>query len=561
MRFAAICVLALAFFAGLPLLATQNRDEISQTPEQQKVDAIFSSFDKPDSPGCAIGVIRNGWFAYRHGYGMGSLEMQAPLTPASVFYMGSVSKQFTAASVVLAAEHGLLSLDDDVRKYIPELPDYGTPITLREMLHHTSGLRDFLGLLELSGRHGEDIHSKAEMLDLIVRQKGLNNKPGDEYIYSNTNYFLAGIVVERVSKKTLAEFAAESIFKPLGMADTRFYEDRSVVVVGRVAAYSAGEGGKFNVDWSTNYDTVGAGGLMSSVDDLMKWDQNFYQNKLGKGTLVKELQTRGTLNNGKIIDYALGLQMSTYRGLPMVEHDGALFGYRTAIVRFPEQKFSVICLCNLGSAGPETLAHKVADIYLANELKPEAGAEAVKNGSNGLSGSNGEKFPEAATFAGRYEDPRSHWVFNFTAVDGNLHGWDGTLRRTGANRFKDLGNDDMTFTEANGTMKLVLDMGGNVLFEGSRVKEVKPSDAEVAAFAGVYRSEELDATYNLTAEKGDLVLKIGWNPPVTFKALSADEFENDEFGVLVFRRGAGGRVAGFDLFAGRDRNIGFEKVK
>lgn len=553
MRFAAMFVLTLAFLVLPTVVAAQNPDEANQTPEQQKVDGVFAGYDKPDSPGCAVGVIRNGFFTYRHGYGMASLELQAPLSSASVFYMGSVSKQFTAASLVLAAEQGLLSLDDDVHKYMPELPDYGNPITLREMLHHTSGLRDFLGLLELSGRHGEDIHSKAEMLDLIVRQKGLNNKPGDEYIYSNTNYFLLGLVVERVSKKPLSAFAEENIFKPLGMEWTRFFDDRSVVVPGRVAAYSAASGGKFEVDWSTNYDTVGAGGLMSSVNDLLAWDRNFYQNKLGKGTLIKEMQTRGVLNNGKPIDYTLGLEISTYRGLPTVEHAGGLFGYSTEILRFPDQKFTVVCLCNLASAGPTGLATKVADIYLAKDLKPEAAQDG--------NGSSNEKFPDPGSFAGKYEDPRSHWVFAFTASDGNLHGWGQALRRTGVNRFKDLSGHDMTFTEANGTMKVVLDMDGTPLFEGYKVKEQKVSESELVAFGGTYRSEELDAVYKLSAEKDGLVLRIGWNPPVTFTAISKDEFENDGFGVLVFRKSASGGVSGFGLYADRDRNIGFEKVK
>lgn len=554
MRFAVVFALSLVFLVTPSVVAAQNSDEANETPEQKKVDGIFAAFDKPDSPGCAVGVIRDGMFLDRHGYGMASLELQAPLTPASVFYMGSVSKQFTAASMVLAQEQGLLSLDDDVRKYIPELPDYGTPITLREMLHHTSGLRDFLGLLELSGRHGEDIHSQAEMLNLIVRQKALNNKPGNEYIYSNTNYFLAGIVLERVSKKPYSEFAAENIFKSLGMADTRFYDDRSVVVQGRVAAYSAGKDGKFDVDWSTNYDTVGAGGLMSSVDDLLAWDQNFYHNKLGKGTLIKELQTRGVLNNGERLDYALGLEISTYRGLPTVEHAGGLFGYSTEILRFPEQKFTVVCLCNLASAGPAGLANKVADIYLAKDLKPEAAPQAAN-------GSSSEKFSDPVPFAGKYEDPRSHWVFAFTASDGDLHGWGQPLRRTGVNRFKDLSGHDMTFTEANGTMKLVLDMHGTPLFEGYKLKELKVSESDLAAFAGTYRSEELDAVYKLSVEKDGLMLRIGWNPPLMLTPIAPNEFENDEFGVLVFRKGASGGVSGFGLYADRDRNIGFEKMK
>src|SRR3984957_7769771 len=282
MRFAAI----LAIFLTLPVGVPPGLGADSK----ERVDQIFAGYAKSDSPGCALGVIQDGNFIYRKGYGMGSLELGVPLSPQSVFYMGSVSKQFTAASVVLAAEQGFLSLDDDVRKYVPELPDYGRAIAVREMLPHTSGFRDFLTLLYLSGRHDSDLHSKEEMIALIVRQKGLNNVPGDEFVYSNTNYFLLGEIVKRATKKALAEFAAENIFQPLRMAHTRFYDDHTFVLPGRVPAYDPGSNGSFLVDWSTNYDTVGAGGLMSSVDDLLLWDKNFYQNSLGQGRLLEELQ-------------------------------------------------------------------------------------------------------------------------------------------------------------------------------------------------------------------------------------------------------------------------------
>src|SRR5260370_27081097 len=219
MRFAAIATTCPAFVIEFPALAAQV--------SPQRVDRTFAAYDKPGSPGCALGVIRDVNFIYRKAYGAASLELGVPLSPQSVFYMGSVSKQFTAASVVLAAEQGFLSLDDSVRRYIPELPDYGHAITLRQMLHHTSGFRDFETLLYLSGRQGSDLHSKDEMIDLIARQKGLNNVPGDDFIYSNTNYFLLGEVVNRATKKSLAEFAAENIFQPLGMVHTRFYDDHT----------------------------------------------------------------------------------------------------------------------------------------------------------------------------------------------------------------------------------------------------------------------------------------------------------------------------------------------
>lgn len=270
-------IVILALLAGFIL-----RPDATAEDNSKKVDQVFAAYEKPGSPGCALGVIQDGNFIYRNGYGMGSLELGVPLSSQSVFYMGSVSKQFTAASVVLAAEQGFLSLDDNVRKYIPELPDYGRPITLRQMLHHTSGLRDFLTLIGLAGRDAGEVHSEAEIIDLIGRQKDLNNIPGEEWLYSNTNYFLLGVVVKRATKKSLAEFASDNIFKPLGMAHTRFYDDHTQILPGRVAAYDPGKDGEFLVDWSTEYDIVGAGGLMSTVDDMLLWDRNFYANALEK---------------------------------------------------------------------------------------------------------------------------------------------------------------------------------------------------------------------------------------------------------------------------------------
>src|SRR5580693_7463299 len=373
----------------------------------RKVDQVFAAYDKTDTPGCALGIVRDGEFIYKKGYGTASLELGVPLTPESVFYMGSVSKQFTAASVVLAAEQGYLSLDDDVRKYVPEIPSYGKTITLREMLHHTSGLRDILGLLLLAGRNFEDIHPTPELLDLLSRQKALNYQPGDEFLYSNTNYFLMSVVIRRATGKPLSQFAEENIFKPLGMTHTGFYDDHSVVVPGRVPAYAPRPAGGFRIDWSTNFDKIGDGGLMSSVDDLLQWDRNFYANKLGKGTLLKEMQTQGLINNGKQIEYALGLFISTYRGLPIEEHGGALFGYRTELLRFPQQKFSVITLCNVGTSNPGRLSNQVADIYLEGQLAPNRPVDIAAQ-------------VDPKPFTGQYRNAESHSVMDVSVVDGDL---------------------------------------------------------------------------------------------------------------------------------------------
>lgn len=530
--------------------AKEMPNRLAQDIPSPKVDQIFSDYDTAGSPGCSLGVIRDGNFVYRKSYGLASLELGVPLSPQSVFYMGSVSKQFTAASVVLAAEHGYLSLDDDVRKYIPELPDYGHVITLQQMIHQTSGFRDFYTLLGLSGHDAVDFNSPEEIFNIVVRQRGLNNVPGDEWIYSNTNYFLLGIVVKRATKKSLSAFAADNIFRPLGMSHTLFYDDHTVVVPGRVAAYDPAPHDSFRVDWSTTFEVVGAGGLMSSVDDLLLWDKNFYANRLGKGTLLQELQRPGVLNDGNKISYAMGLDLGNYRGLPIVEHGGALFGYRTEILRFPEQKFSVICLCNVADAVPENLARKVADLYLADKLQL---------GASALNPSRNNNFPDPAEFAGKYLDPRTHLMYTFTSSNGSLMAWGAVLRRINANQFYDLGSDVITFESLKGTMHAKLDLKGETYFSGSRIQGLHLGEPVLASYIGRFRSTELDAVYDVSLEQDTLTLRNRSNPPQKLTPIAKDEFDAGDIGRIVFEWDAGGRVFGFRVFTQDARGITFKK--
>ena len=514
----------------------------------QGIRQLFAAYDKPNSPGCSVGVIRDGKFLYRESYGAASLELGVPLTSQSVFYMASVSKQFTAASVVLAAEQGRLALDDDVRKYIPELPDYGHPITLRQMLHHTSGLRDFLSLVYLSGRDISNLASSGEVLKLIVRQKGLNNVPGAEFIYSNSNYFLLGVVIQRATKKSLAEFAAQNIFQPLGMAHTLYYDDNTLVVPGRVAAYDPGENGKYKVDWSTTYDIVGGGGLMSTVDDLLLWDNNFYADKLGKGGLIRELSNRGVLNDGKQINYAMGLWLGTYRGAQTVEHSGGTFGYRTELLRFPLQHFSVIALCNVSNANVEGLSRQVAALFLGWDT------------SAGTQGS-GQRNPS------RPRAVRRHVSRSPNACRLHLHGcgrkltaWGSALRRFGPNQFNDLVGNPITFEEKNSVMSARLDLEGETYFAGNKVRALQLSQAALNAFAGEYRSDELDANYKLTVEQGNLTLKIRDQVPIKLNSISPAEFQAGDLGTIVFHTDTRHRISELTLFSQAARGITFRKV-
>ncbi len=358
--------------AGILTVNVVSAEKASSADEKNTaaVDEIFADLAKPGSPGCALGVYRNGNIIYAKGYGMANLESNVPITPSSVFDIGSTSKQFTAASILLLEKQGKLSVNDDVRKYIPELPDYGKKITILLLLNHISGLRDYLALMELAGTNTDSVTTDDDALALVVRQKTLNFEPGSEWLYSNTGFFLLSVIVKRVSGKTLREFATENIFAPLEMTHTQYRDDHTSLISNRAMAYDRKEqGNSYALDVSY-FEQTGDGAVHTSVEDLQKWDENFYSARIGGKDFLAAIQERGKLNSGKILDYAKGLFIEDYRGLPTVSHGGAWGGYRAELLRFPEQHFSVACLCNLGNENPTKRAHAVADVYLAVSMKP-----------------------------------------------------------------------------------------------------------------------------------------------------------------------------------------------
>jgi CubicO group peptidase (beta-lactamase class C family) len=350
-------------------LAFSAPSSAQERQRTSRVDSVFAVYDNTRSPGCAVGVIQDGEFIFTRGYGMANLDLGVPIAPTSVFRIGSTSKQFTAASVVLLALEGKLSLEDDVRRFLPELPDYVTPITIRHLLNHTSGIRDYLRLMFLAGKRDDDFYTEEDALSMISRQEELNFTPGNEFLYSNSGYFLLSQIVARVSGTTLREYAAENIFRPLGMTHTHFHDDHNEVVPDRASGYAPTNNGSYRISMTT-LDMVGDGGVFTTVEDLRHWDANFYDQKVGGGQLVQALLERGVLNNGDTLDYALGLSRSTYRRLPTVRHGGAFVGFRAEMLRFPTERFTVICLCNSSTTNPSRLANRVADIFLDDRLAP-----------------------------------------------------------------------------------------------------------------------------------------------------------------------------------------------
>jgi CubicO group peptidase (beta-lactamase class C family) len=341
--------------------------------DPRKLDSIFGRFSTPGSPGCALGVMRDGRLAYAKGYGLASVELGIPITPTTVFDLGSVSKQFTALAVVLLAQDGKLSLDDEIQKYVPEVPRYAQPVTLRHLLHHTSGIRDYIDLLSWSGVQEESVTGDREALELLARQQAPNFAAGAEYLYSNSGFFLLSVVVRRASGRSLRQFAAERIFAPLGMSHSFFLDQHAEIVPGKAGSYASARDGGFRLALA-NWEQTGDGGVQTTVEDLLRWENNFSSGTVGGTAALRELETTGVLNDGKPISYALGLVVDTYRGLPRVSHGGSWAGFRAQLTRFPSQHLAISVLCNLASAGPGLFAQRVADLLLADAFSAPAPA-------------------------------------------------------------------------------------------------------------------------------------------------------------------------------------------
>lgn len=419
--------MALASFLALlapALLAAQGT-----TPLERRVDSVFAAFSRSNTPGCAVGVDRDGAPALRRAYGMANLESGTPFTTATISESGSTAKQFVAAGLVMLALDGVLSLSDDVAKWVPEVKGVGKRITVRQLLSHTSGLPDRYTLHDAQGRPaGEVDHPMAEVLDIVSRMRDLNFDPGEDYLYSNTGYVVAVAVLERASGQSLQAFTDARIFRPLGMTNTRWREDHRVVVPGRAAAYSGNLANGFRNDHPFTR-VFGSGGLLLTIDDFLKWSHAFQRGEGRWRAIGDSLSAVIRLNDGTAITYGLGVTTDDWRGLRRVSHTGSTGGYRAALYRFPQQAVSVALLCNIGAANPGGLATSVAAIVLGDALEPVraevAPAIAV--------------LPEAlAALAGRYHAPFNEDVAVLEVRNGQLvDSLTGTVMiPLGADRFR-----------------------------------------------------------------------------------------------------------------------------
>jgi CubicO group peptidase (beta-lactamase class C family) len=528
-----------AALLALPLSLTAQQPDLARV-----ADTVFARWNSTHTPGCAVGVAREGEVLLTRGYGMANLETGTAITPETIFESGSVAKQFTATAVVLLALDGKLDLDEPARKYFPELPDYGRPLTIRHLLTHTSGLREWSSLVAAEGwARGSRAHDQATLLDAVFRQKRLNYPVGDHYSYSNSGYALAMALVERVSGKSFPEFTRERIFQPLGMTHTQWRDDYTRLVPGRAQAYTRRDDA-----WHLAMpfeDVVGPGGMLTTVGDWLIWNQALTDKTLG-AALVDSLHRRGRLTSGREINYALGLFVQSYRGVPEIAHSGSTAGYSTYLARYPDRgNLSIAVLCNSTEARPAAGVRALADRLITDFPAPAAldttaldTAAFVRYQGLYRSERANTALEVTPTMAGQFRTLPGGWLWS-----ANGARWQIELGPAG----RPLG------------LRVAQPDGDTVRFSYVAEKSWSPTPADLAAFAGTYRNDEVRATYVLSVKGDSLTLSPRAGQVLTLLPTFPDAFSVRGRGVW-FTRDRRGRVTTMHVSEGRMWDLVFARV-
>jgi CubicO group peptidase (beta-lactamase class C family) len=541
------------FSLFLPIVLAGEQDRL------KPIDAIFEPWNNTSGPGAAVSVIQGGKLVFEKGYGLANLEYDIPIKPDTIFHVASVSIQFTAMALVLLEQDHKLSIDDDIHKYLPELPDYGHPITIRNLLQHTSGIRDQWQTLGLAGWSLEDVITQDQILRMLFRQKELNFIPGAEHLYSNGGYTLAAEIVTRVSGKPFPEFCSERIFKPLGMTHTHFHQDLHQLVKNRSYSYS-GTSGAYTAA-PLNYANVGATSLFTTATDLTKWLDNFRDPIVGGKAAIARLTEQAVLADGKKIDYALGVSVGKYRGLPTISHSGGDAGYRSYVCWYPDQQLGIAVVSNLGSFNPGMVANKVAAVYLESKMTPEP----VKAERTFIS----VEPMILKTFTGTYPLPQIGQTLVTVVKEGKLFAAGAIeppleMKAVSPSSFYvESLSADIAFTPApNGGMRVKITQPGAVN-EGVRAagSPTPKADPDFQAYVGTYWSDELETQYSFSIDKGKLIATHAHHGVIILTPQTEDSFKSDKWFMadVRFIRDGEGRVTAVTLGGGRIRGIRFAK--
>jgi CubicO group peptidase (beta-lactamase class C family) len=557
----------LGILAGLPLCAAHAAASAPAAAKIVRAKALLASFERSGEPGCVVGVSKGGSWLFKGAFGLANLEDRAPNSPELIFGVASVTKQFTAAAAAIAAHRGYFSLDDDIRKYLPEIPDYGVPITIRDLIHHTNGLRDHGRLVGLTGKpHG--FPSMKSRVALLARQRATNFPAGTEFRYGNTGYLFLAEIIERTTGRPLAQFAQENIFAPLGMTQT-YFGVKTRGVKGRAIPYSHEPAGWRNTDEDFGVAAdYGSGGILTTLDDYAKWANNLFaaDSKLpGGAELTQRLRAPGRLQDGTPVPYGFGLRLDPYRGHALVSHSGSGAGYKALAMMFPESALGVFGFCNNGVyAQPVVMAF--ADLFL--DLPPEDPAQA---GSAALDLSPGQ----LQKFAGTYREPALRLPMIVKAgrssltIDGDAITYE--FKPIAPTRFRNEENIVIEFDGAQGgATRYLKQIQGRKYGTGrfERIDVVAPTRQQLSDYAGDYFSAELSATYRFSIEQGRLHARIldaeAGVMPFDVQAMLRDEFVCiQEQHAFRFVRAAGGTISGFDLTHqfGWITDLRFERVR
>lgn len=529
----------------------------AQLPDStvKKIDALFKSLNNK-TPGCAVAVSKNGEVIFQKGYGMANLEYNIQITPKTIFHIASISKQYTAFCMLLLEKEGKLSLDDDIRKYLDFVPDFGYKITIRQLINHTSGLRDQWQLLANAGWQLDDVITQQQIVKIISMQKDLNFKPGDEYMYCNTGYTLMAEIVKKVSGLTLREYTDKNIFKPLGMLDTHFHDNYKELVPGRAYSYSQAPGRFENAVLS--YSTVGATSLMTTVIDQLKWMNNFTTGTVGGKDLIEKMKVQGILNDGRKIVYANGVVVNEYKGWKTVGHNGSDAGFATYSVIFPEIGIDVVMFANSYFNDPGDKSFKLVDILVEEKKGSAPPSKIVKTDS---------AFQKK--FVGRYYSARDD-IMNIVWRDGKLR-WgtlapvrDLPLNKTGDNRYSATDNGTTVILDpklSGDTIRSFLLQTPDKTIEMKRLPTTPWPEME--DFPGRYYNKEIEAFYTVVLKDGRLTMEHRKYPIQPMRVVAPDHFELNSWWMdhIVFLRDASGKVTGFEVNSSRVMHLKFEKVE
>jgi CubicO group peptidase (beta-lactamase class C family) len=548
-----IAVIAASFY----LKRTLSGPESSKTEE--KVDQIFEPWAKPDSPGAALAVVKGNKVVYSKGYGSANLEYGIPITPSTIFHVASVSKQFTAFAIALLSDQGKLSLDDDIRLYLPEIPDFGRIITIRHLVHHISGLRDQWELLAMAGWRLDDVITKNQIMKLVSRQKSLNFSPGEEYLYCNTGFTLLAQIVERVTGVSFREWTASNIFEPLGMVETHFHDNHEAIVKNRAYSYSP-EGEEFKKR-VLSYATVGATSLFTTVEDLSKWVNNFDQKTVGNEAILARMLEQGVLNSGQKISYAFGLVIGESQGVMTVSHSGSDAGFRSHVLMYPDEDLAVIVLSNLSSINTSRLAAQVAELYLPRKIKKPAEKKDEKK----------EIQLDPAllkAYEGQYQF-RPESVITISKANGNL-----TAQITGSSAFALHAISETRFFRRDSEREITFHLNniGQVTHltmtensreaRGEKISPVFLTAEQKEELRGDYYSSELDTIYRIIVLDGRLTARHGKHDDIPLQVVTPDYYSGSPwfFRIVHIIRDSDNNIVGFDLTGSRVRNLRFEKI-